>query len=113
MLETLVLLLFLGLIVSTLWWPRPVIRTVGAGFVGGLVYLACRGGLGAAGGLAPALVAAALAGWGLPQRVLKRVCFMVLSLVLLVFVTTWLMYSVPGSPFASEKQANEQKRHIP
>ncbi len=110
MVETLVLLAFLGLIVSTLWWPRPVVRAVGAAFVGGLVFLAFRGPLGVLGAALPALGVAGLAAWGLPQRVLKRVCFMVLSLVLLVFVTTWLMYSVPGNPFASEKQANEQVR---
>lgn len=108
MLEALVLCAFIALIVSTLWWPRPVVRTAGAVFLGSIVFLACRAGLGVVWGTALGLGVAALAAWGLPHRVLKRVCFTTLSLVLLVFVTTWLMYSVPGSPFASEKQANEQ-----
>jgi oligopeptide transport system permease protein len=106
---TVVLLLaFVGLLVSTLWWPPGVVRWAGAAFAGGLVFLAARGGLGVPAAAALGVGLAALAGRRLPRRVLKRICFTVLSLVLLVYVTTWLMYSVPGNPFASEKQANEQ-----
>lgn len=106
--ETVVLLLFLALLGSTLWWPRPVVRAVGAALLGALLVVVLARSLG---GALAALVGAAVAAaawWKLPQRVLKRVCFTVPSLVLLVFATTWLMYSVPGNPFASEKQANEQ-----
>ena len=41
----------------------------------------------------------------LPVRVLRRIVFLLPSLVLLVFVTTALMYSAPGSPFAQERVA--------
>lgn len=108
MVETLVLLGFLAVIVSTLWWPRALVRAIGALFLGGFTFILLRFSLGALGAAAVGVTVGALAAWRMPQRVLKRVCFMVLSLVLLVYVTTWLMYSVPGNPFQSEKQANEQ-----
>ena len=76
--------------------------------LGSLLLLALRRGLGLPVTAVLALVIALVAWRWFPYRVLKRVCFTVLSLVLLVFVTTWLMYSVPGNPFASEKQANDQ-----
>lgn len=110
MLETLSLIVFVGIIVSTLWWPAPVVRVAGALFLGAFVFLLCRSAWGWPVGLGIGLVAAALSAWGLSHRILKRTCFTALSLFLLAFVTTWLMYSVPGSPFASEKQANEQVR---
>lgn len=108
MIETFVLLLLLGLLASTLWWPRPVLRAVGALFIAGLLIVVLTAPLGRPVAVAIGVAAGTLAWLGLPLRVLKRVCFTVPSLVLLVFATTWLMYSVPGSPFASEKQANEQ-----
>lgn len=108
MIEALTLLGFLGLIASTLWWPAPVTRVVAALMLGGLVLLFTRGSLGPVGaGLLAAAVAGAAA-WLLPRRVQRRVCVTVLMLVLLVFVTTLLMYLAPGNPFRQEKQANEQ-----
>ena len=106
--EALTLVAFVGLIASTLWWPRPVTRAVGSLLLGGIVFVFARGSLGLAGGAALALGVSAAA-WALvPLRVQRRVCFMVLTLVLLVFVTTLLMYLAPGNPFRQEKQANEQ-----
>lgn len=106
--EVLTLVAFVGLIASTLWWPRPVTRAVGSLLLGGIVFVFARGSLGLAGGAALALGVSAAA-WALvPLRVQRRVCFMVLTLVLLVFVTTLLMYLAPGNPFRQEKQANEQ-----
>jgi oligopeptide transport system permease protein len=102
------LLLLIAVIVSTLWWPRHMVRWVGSAFVAGLVYLGTRPVAGPWLATLPAAAVLALCAWRMPQRVLKRVCFMVLSLVLLVFATTWLMFSVPGNPFASEKKASEQ-----
>src|SRR4029079_4497435 len=43
-----------------------------------------------------------------PGAVLRRVTFLVPSLLLLVFVPTLLMYHAPGSPFAGEKVASPQ-----
>lgn len=57
------------------------------------------------------VVGAAVAGIAFrffPLRVLKRVVFLIPSLVLLVFVTTALMYAAPGSPFAQERVAAPQ-----
>ena len=51
------------------------------------------------------LLPAALAARSLPERVLRRVCFALPSLVLLAFVTSLLMYLAPGSPFARERSA--------
>jgi oligopeptide transport system permease protein len=108
MLTLTIFLLLVGLIVSTLWWPAAMVRCVGALFSGGIVFLAARGGLGVGVATLLALATVGAAWLYLPRRVLKRVCFTVTSLVLLVYVTTWLMYSVPGNPFASEKKSSEQ-----
>ena len=61
-------------------------------------------GTGVVVGLAFALV---LARWA-PRRVLRRVTFLLPSLVLLAFLTTLLMYHAPGSPFAGERVASTQ-----
>jgi oligopeptide transport system permease protein len=61
-----------------------------------------------AGVTAAALVTAVLTGalaWRAPGRVLRRVAFLVPSLVLLIYTTTLLMYRAPGSPFSSERVA--------
>ncbi|MFM8979218.1 MAG: ABC transporter permease [Planctomycetia bacterium] len=106
--EILLLLGFLALIVSTLWWPRPVLRTVGGLLLGALVTVFVAPAQGLALGCAWGAPVALLAGWLLPGRVHRRVCFMVLTLGLLVYVTTLLMFLAPGNPFRQEKQANEQ-----
>jgi oligopeptide transport system permease protein len=41
-------------------------------------------------------------------RVLKRIAFLVPSLVLLIFTTTLLMYHAPGNPFAGERVKTPQ-----
>ena len=61
-------------------------------------------GLGALAGVGAAWLAFRF----LPVRVLRRVVFLLPSLVLLVFVTTALMYRAPGSPFAQERVAAPQ-----
>jgi oligopeptide transport system permease protein len=101
------LLTLVGLMVSTLWWPRPVLRAACALMLGGLLFVFVRPGAGVGAGLLVALLGAAAAVW-MPSRVHRRVCFMVQALVLLVYVTTMLMYMAPGNPFRSEKAANEQ-----
>jgi oligopeptide transport system permease protein len=90
---------------ATAWLPRRAARAAGAILVGGVAALVLRDPL-----LSP-LAAALLGGLAyalLPQRVLRRVVFLVPSLVLLVYVTTLLMYSAPGNPFANEKVAAPQ-----
>jgi oligopeptide transport system permease protein len=107
-LEVAVLIAFLALIASTLWWPRPVLRIVSGLLLGTVVAIFVSPAHGPlVGVIAGVLVAAPVAAF-LPGRVQRRVCFMVLSLILLVYVTTLLMYMAPGNPFRQEKQANEQ-----
>jgi oligopeptide transport system permease protein len=85
-----------------------MVRALGSVFLGALVFVTLHQALGAVAAGASGALVGLLAAWGLPPRVLKRVCFTVPSLVLLVYVTTWLMYMAPGNPFRAEKQANEQ-----
>src|SRR5687768_722625 len=107
MVEAAVLVAFLAFIASTLWWPRPVVRVVSALLLGGIVTMFVTPGSGLLTALFVAAAVALAAAW-LPQRVHRRVCFMVLTLVLLVYVITLLMFLAPGNPFRQEKQANEQ-----
>jgi len=86
--------------------PAAAIRALGGVFLAApLVVLA--GERRAAGFAAAALVAAAAGRW-LPLRVLRRSTWLLPSLVLLVFVTTGLMYRAPGSPFRGERVAAPQ-----
>jgi oligopeptide transport system permease protein len=107
-LQIALLLAFLGLIASTLWWPRPVVRSVSALLLGTVVAIFVSPAQGTPWGVVTGFVVAVPVFLFLPGRVHRRVCFMVLSLVLLVYVTTLLMYLAPGNPFRQEKQANEQ-----
>jgi oligopeptide transport system permease protein len=108
MLETLLLLGFVGLIASTLWWPLTVVRAASALLLGAIVVVFVAPGRGLELGLLAGLPVALAAWFVLPARVQRRVCFMVLTLCLLVYVTTLLMFLAPGNPFRQEKQANEQ-----
>src|SRR6185369_8298495 len=54
-------------------------------------------------GAGAALVFAVLAYRSLPTMVMRRIAFLVPSLVVLVYTTTLLMYRAPGSPFAGER----------
>jgi oligopeptide transport system permease protein len=85
--------------------PGAALRLLGALFLAAPVFvLAPDRRLGA---LAAALAAGAAARW-LPLRVLRRLTWLLPSLVLLVFLTTGLMYLAPGSPFANERVAAPQ-----
>ena len=60
---------------------------------------------------AAAAIALVLGGAGarfFPTQVLRRVVFLVPSLVLLIYATTLLMYRAPGNPFAGERAADPQ-----
>jgi oligopeptide transport system permease protein len=102
--------LAVGLAVATLaaapFLPALALRVLGGVFLAapGVALAGSRGvGVWVAAGLA----AAAAARW-LPLRVLRRVTWLLPSLVLLVFVTTGLMYRAPGSPFRGERVAAPQ-----
>ncbi len=90
-------------------WLRPAgARGLGAVMSAALLYAFARPALGG-GVAAAAALASAVAAWAwLPLRVLRRIAFLVPSLVLLIYVTTLLMYFAPGNPFAQEKVAGPQ-----
>jgi oligopeptide transport system permease protein len=97
--------LALGVLVAAPFLPPRGLRALGALFVAApLAVLAPDRGLGAL----LAAAAAALAARFAPLRVLRRATWLLPSLVLLVFVTTGLMYLAPGSPFANERVAAPQ-----
>ena len=107
-----VLALAVGLVVVTLpvWLPRRALRLVAASWCA----VACGVGARLAGleGLQWQTVASVAGGglaWGLASfEVLRRLAFLVPSLVLLVYVTTLLMYRAPGNPFAGERVTSPQ-----
>ena len=95
-------------IASMLWYPPALMRAVGSLLLAVFLYVFLQTVAGPAVGAVVAIGVAALAWWLLPGRVHRRIGFMVPSMVLLVFVTTILMYKAPGSPFAAEKQTTQQ-----
>lgn len=107
-LEVVVLLGALAAAAVTAWLQPVALRAVAGVWLVLAVTAAARPWLGGAGALA---CGAVLGGWAAlrgPERALRRVAFAFPSLVLLVFLTTMLMYSAPGSPFANERVASPQ-----
>jgi len=109
-----IVLLLAGLAVVTLpvWLPRAAVRVVGSLWLGVAVALGVRtAGLLDDSWLFAALVAVSVAAlsWMAGRVVLlRRIAFLLPSLVLLVYVTTLLMYKAPGNPFANERAASPQ-----
>src|SRR5688572_29538734 len=99
---TLATVSFLGAIIFIASLPAAAVRGLGALFLGLLGFLLLRPTLGVAVALVVALPVA-LAGlrWA-PTLVLRRLSFVLPSLVFLLFATTLLMYLAPGNPFAQE-----------
>ncbi len=95
-------------VASTAWWPVALVRVAGSLFVAAVAWLFARHTIGLEAATVGAVVIAVALWRFTPPRVQRRFCFMVPSLVLLVYVTCLLMYMAPGSPFASEKVATEQ-----
>jgi oligopeptide transport system permease protein len=107
-LEGLSVALGLGLVSSTAWLGPRGARAVGAAFGVVVAFGVAHAfwGTTAAVVLAPSLAAV---GWKfVPVRVMRRIAFLVPSLVLLVYATTILMYHAPGSPFAAERATTPQ-----
>lgn len=102
------LILGISLIAIPAWFPAGVSRAVGAVLLGAMVFLFLRHVVGDALALALVAVFAGVVWRWFPVKILHRICFLVPSLVLLIFVTTLLMYQAPGSPFAQEKAATAQ-----
>lgn len=106
--EVVAVALGMGALAGAAWLPPKATRVSGALFGGLIAFALARVAwgipLGAAASVSFALVLFRFA----PGTVLRRVTFLVPSLLLLVFVTTLLMYHAPGSPFAGEKVASPQ-----
>ena len=95
-----------ALLVATPFLGARAVRALGAALLALPPVLALPGQRAA--GLALGVTLAGVSARWLPQRVLRRVLYLGPSLVLLVFVTTALMYEAPGSPFAGERVASPQ-----
>jgi oligopeptide transport system permease protein len=117
---TLAALTFIAAITGVAWLPPRAARALGAAFLALLTLVMLRLVLGHVDALSPfgvlrtvsaALLALALGlvahRWA-PIAVLRRLSFVVPSLVFLIFATTWLMYLAPGNPFAAENAASPQ-----
>jgi oligopeptide transport system permease protein len=113
-------LTFIVIITCVAWLPPRAARALGTAFLAVLTLVMLRlvlGHVDALGhlGLLRTVSAAALAlgialvahRWA-PLAVMRRLSFVVPSLVFLIFATTWLMYLAPGNPFAAEDAASPQ-----
>jgi oligopeptide transport system permease protein len=90
------------------WLPPKPTRVTGALFGGFIAFALARATAGVPAGIVTAVAFALVLFRFAPGTVLRRVTFLLPSLLLLVFVTTLLMYHAPGSPFAGEKVASPQ-----
>jgi oligopeptide transport system permease protein len=106
--ETVALVAGVALLAGTAWLGPRAVRVAGGVCFALVAFGVARAVFGAAPGAVCALAAGLVAARYAPPRVLRRVAFLVPSLVLLVFVTTLLMYHAPGNPFAGERVASPQ-----
>lgn len=98
----------LAVVISTAWLPPRAVRVLSPLLVAGLVLSLLRPRFGAGLPVALACAAGALVYRYSSANVLRRVAFIVPSLVFLIYVTTLLMYLAPGNPFAKERVASPQ-----
>jgi oligopeptide transport system permease protein len=106
--EAAALLFGVALLSGTAWLSATAARAVGA-VLGALVLFGlARAAAGTATGVVLALGLGTAAWLKLPVQVMRRIAFLVPSLVLLIFTTTLLMYKAPGSPFAKERVSTPQ-----
>jgi oligopeptide transport system permease protein len=101
-------LLGLVLVSSTAWLGPRGARAVGALFTTGIALAIGRATIGAGPAVIVALALGGVSWKFFPVRVMRRIAFLVPSLVLLVYATTILMYHAPGSPFAQERATTPQ-----
>jgi len=100
----------IGLVAIALpaWLPGRLVRWLAAGWLATALWIFISPAWGPFVGAAlGSLLALAGALW-LPSPLLRRIVFLVPSLILLIYVTTLLMYRAPGNPFAQERVASPQ-----
>jgi oligopeptide transport system permease protein len=98
----------LGLVASTAWLGPRGARVAGTLLGAAVVFGVARAAASPTAGAVLAVVFGVLAYRSLPTMVMRRIAFLVPSLVVLIFATTLLMYRAPGSPFAQERAATPQ-----
>ena len=98
----------LALVASTAWLRPRGARVLGALLGAGVVFGVGRAAAGPVVGAVLGVTLGVLAYRSLPTMVMRRITFLVPSLVVLIFATTLLMYRAPGSPFAQERAATPQ-----
>jgi len=106
--EASIIVVGMAVIGATSMMPPRVLRIVSAAWLVFFLSTALRALLDPWPAIGVAVALAVMAWRFLPIRVMRRVGFVVPSMVLLIFVTTILMYAAPGSPFAQEKAATQQ-----
>lgn len=106
--EALALVAGVALLAGTAWLGPRAVRVVGGLLLGMVAFGFARAAWTVPAGIGVGAAVAVLASVYAPVRVLRRVTFLVPSLVLLVFVTTLLMYHAPGNPFAAERASSPQ-----
>ena len=99
---------FLGALIFIAWLPPRAVRALGALLLGLVGFALSRRAFGGLGGACIALGAAVASERWAPTLVLRRLSFVLPSLVFLIFATTLLMYLAPGNPFAQENVASPQ-----
>lgn len=108
MIEVITILVGFVVVASTAWLGPKSARIAAPLLLAVMLYIGGRAGWGQLTGVILAISGATLAYFFAPLRVLRRVAFLVPSLVLLIYTTTLLMYRAPGNPFAGEKIADPQ-----
>ena len=106
--ELFVLLAGIGLTGASAWLSPRAIRGLAPLLVGLALVALLKPIWGLGFAIAAGVLGALLSFRYVGERVLRRVTFMLPSLVLLIFVTTLLMYNAPGNPFAQERAATAQ-----
>jgi oligopeptide transport system permease protein len=97
-----------ALLAAAAWLGERSVRWAGSVLVALATLGFARASWGVVPGIATGVLFGALAFRFAPVRVLRRVTYLVPSLVLLAFVTTLLMYHAPGNPFANERATSPQ-----
>ncbi len=97
-----------GTIAATAWLKERQVRVLAPLLLGCVAFALLRSRMGIPLGVLSALGVGWLSAKKLSLPVLRRAMFVIPSLVLLIFVTTLLMYHAPGNPFAGERAPSPQ-----
>lgn len=106
--EAIALVAAIVVIGSTAWLKDRWVRVLGPVLLASTLFALTRSAWGAFPAAVLALGVGGVSVYKASIRVLRRITFIIPSLVLLIFVTTLLMYHAPGNPFAEERAASPQ-----